>query len=390
MKNCFVCMPLIDDLRAVYYDAIFPEVRDAFGSQCQCAKADDQRRPGMVTEKIVHSLLNADLVIAVVADPREGNFINPNVMYEVGIAHSFRKPTLLVADNSNGLPFDLRAVETIQLDFSRFYDESQSAAFLLDLRRALRLSLKAPELQDGSDRRRIPRNPITTQLSGTQVFVEDLPWLWGYADVLMREREAYSIWEITRDLFWGAEPLFFASIKAAIRDERKHYFMVPEDEGIRMKMVSIRNQLIHDQVTESEIDRLLHFVEIDPKHFLLWPISIVLYDADLVTSRGGIICEPMTSEVGHDQIDSHFRDKFIEHVRAGGGLSTFNVDLDWIKKREEATFDIALDSRVVNSLATSFAKIWNERILEDARKMTDEQEQSALLKNWTIRFGGKL
>jgi hypothetical protein len=295
-----------------------------------------------------------------------------------------------VADNSNGLPFDLRAVETIQLDFSRFYDESQSAAFLLDLRRALRLSLKAPELQDGSDRRRIPRNPITTQLSGTQVFVEDLPWLWGYADVLMREREAYSIWEITRDLFWGAEPLFFASIKAAIRDERKHYFMVPEDEGIRMKMVSIRNQLIHDQVTESEIDRLLHFVEIDPKHFLLWPISIVLYDADLVTSRGGIICEPMTSEVGHDQIDSHFRDKFIEHVRAGGGLSTFNVDLDWIKKREEATFDIALDSRVVNSLATSFAKIWNERILEDARKMTDEQEQSALLKNWTIRFGGKL
>jgi hypothetical protein len=44
VKNCFVCMPLIDDLRAIYYDAILPEVKDAFGSQCQCSKADDQRQ----------------------------------------------------------------------------------------------------------------------------------------------------------------------------------------------------------------------------------------------------------------------------------------------------------------------------------------------------------
>jgi hypothetical protein len=378
-------MPLIDDLRAIYYDAILPEVKDAFGNQCQCSKADDQRRPGMVTEKIVHSLLNADLIIAVVADPREGNSINPNVMYELGIAHSFRKPALLVADSSNGLPFDLRAVETIQLEFSRFRDESQRPAFLLELRRALRLSLKAPEVQDDIERKCIPRNPITTQLSGTQIFVEDLPWLWGYSEVFKREREAYSIWEITRDLFWGAEPLYFASIKAAIRDERKHYFMVPEDEGIRRKIEAIKNQLLRDQIAESEIDRLLHFVEIDPKYFLLWPISIVLYDADLATSRGGIICEPMTSEVGHDLVDSNFRRQFIDHVKSGGSLESFDVDLDWIKRREETTFDIVLDSRIVDSLATSFAKIWNERILEDARKMADEQAQAALLKNWQIR-----
>jgi hypothetical protein len=339
----------------------------------------------MVTEKIVHSLLNADLVIAVVADPREGNSINPNVMYELGIAHSFRKPALLVADSTNGLPFDLRAVETIQIEFSRFRDESQRSAFLLELRRALRLSLKAPEIQDDIERKCIPRNPITTQLSGTQIFVEDLPWLWGYSEVFKREREAYSIWEITRDLFWGAEPLYFASIKAAIRDERKHYFMVPEDEGIRRKIEAIKNQLLRDQITESEIDRLLHFVEIDPKYFLLWPISIVLYDADLATSRGGIICEPMTSEVGHDLVDSNFRKQFIDHVKSGGSLDSFDVDLDWIKRREETTFDIVLDSRIVDSLATSFAKIWNERILEDARKMADEQAQAALLKNWQIR-----
>jgi hypothetical protein len=385
MKNCFVCMPLIDELRAVYFDAILPEVKDAFGSLSQCNKADDLRLPGMITEKIVHALLNADLIIAVLADPREGNTINPNVMYELGIAHSFRRPTLLVADSMIELPFDLRSVEAIQLDFSRFHDGGQRPSFLIDLRRALRLSLKSPRLQEDLERKRVARNPITTQLSGAQIFVEDLTWLWGYSRVLKREREAQTIWEITRDLFWGVEPLFFTSIKAAIRDERKHYFMVPEDEGIRRKVEAVKNQLLRDQVAQGEIDRFLHFVEIDPKHFLLWPISIVLYDADLVTSRGGIICEPMTSEVGKDGIDREYRDRFVEHVHSGGSLENFNVELDWIKRRSESTFDIELDSRVVDSLATSFAKIWNEKVLEEARKMTDEQEQSALLKNWQIR-----
>jgi len=385
MKNCFVCMPLIEELRPVFDEAILPEVKEAFGGNCECTKADDVRLPGMVTEKVVHALLNADFVIAVIADTRDENAVNPNVMYELGIAHSFRKPTLLVADEK--LPFDLTAVEAIQLDFSRLLAVGQRPAFLQELRRFLKVSLRTSRPPAGLERRRIPCNPVTTQLSGTKIFVDDLPWLWGYSEVLKREREAQSIWEITRDLYWGTEPLFFASIKAAIRDERKHYFMVPEDEGVLRKIESIRNQLLRDLVPEGEIDRLLHFVEIDPKHFLLWPISIVLYDADLVTGSGGIICEPMTSEVGHDPFDQDCRQQFIDHVKSGGGLETFNPEIDWIKRREEAKFDIALDGRVVDSLATAFAKIWNEQILEEAKRMTDENAQSALIKNWLIRFG---
>lgn len=387
MKNCFVCMPLFDGFRPVFSDAIFPEVREAFGSTCECVKADDIREAGMVTEKVVHSLLNADFIIAVLADTRDGNSINPNVMYELGIAHSFRKPTLVIADSK--LPFDINAVEAIQLDFSRLLDESQRSDFLLELRRALRVSLKSSKLLGGIEQRQISRNPITTQLSGAHIFVDDFPWLWGYCDVLKREREAQSIWEITRDLFWPTEPLFFASIKASIRDERKHYFMVPEDDEVRMKADAIKNQLLRDLIPESEINRLLRFVEIDPKHFQLWPIAIVLYDADLITSRGGIICEPMTSQVGEDQIDKYICRKFVEHVRQGGSLDNFTCELDWIKRREESTFDIALDKRVVGSLAAAFAKIWNERILEEARNMTNENAQSTLLKNWQIRFGGK-
>jgi hypothetical protein len=385
MKSCFVCMPLIEEFRVIFNDAIYPEVKDAFGGHCECFKADDQRLPGMITDKVVKSVLNADFVIAVVADPRDRNSINPNVMYELGIAHSFRKPTLLVADSQDGLPFDLLAMETIQLDFARFRDENQRASFLIDLRRTLRTSLKSPGFCRDLEKRNTPVNPITSHLSAAQIFIEDLPWLWGYSDVLKREREAQSIWEITRELFWEAEPIFFANIKSAIRDERKHYFMVPEDDGIRRKVEAIKNQLLQDKIAESEIERLLRFVEIDPKHFLLWPIAIVLYDADLVRRRGGIICEPMTSEVGKDKFDDEIRDRFLSHVDAGGSLDNFNVDLDWITKRHESTFDIALDTRVVDSLATAFAKIWNEKILEEARKMNDEQDRSTLLKNWLIK-----
>jgi len=383
MKACFVLMPLIKELSAIYDDAIFPAVQDTFEGQCQCGKADDERRPGMVTEKIVLSMLNADFIIAVTADPRDANAINPNVMYELGIAHSFRKPTIVISDCTDAMPFDLRAVETIQLDFSHFRSAEQRPAFLAELRRTLKASLRTPEVLSDA-RRHIPRNPITTQLSGTRIFVEDLPWLQGYSDVLKRERQAQTIWEITRDLFWPSETLFFASIKSAIKGGRKHYFMVPAGEGIHRKAEAIKNQLRRDEVAEEDIEKLLYFVEIDPKYFVLWPISIVLYDADLATSRGGIICEPMTGEVGLDPIDGDIRQLFDEHVKAGGDLDTFAVDFDWVERRREATFDIALDGRVVDALATSFAKLWNEKIAEEANKKTSKQEQTALLNTWLI------
>src|ERR1700681_4245871 len=117
MKKCFVCMPLIAETQGIF-SAIARKVSDSLGGQWLCVKANDTRRAGMVDEKVVFDLLNADLVIAVIADPRESNPINPNVMYELGIAHSFRKPTIVIADIKNKLPFDIQSVETIQVDFS--------------------------------------------------------------------------------------------------------------------------------------------------------------------------------------------------------------------------------------------------------------------------------
>lgn len=376
MKSCFVCMPLIEETLCIY-NAIKEELEATLGRQWKCEKADDTRRPGMIEEKVVHLLLNADLVIAVIADPRDGILINPNVMYELGIAHSFRKPAIVVADSRHKLPFDIGSVETIQLDFS-------NPAFLGELRKILQRSLQGPEIRDDLERRRIPRNPITTQLNGSRIFIEDLPWLWGYCDVLRREREAETVWEITRDLFWAGEALFFESLKEAIRKRRKHYFMVEDDTAVLRRVEAVKREL-QQEVPRNELDKLLHFVAIEKNYFVLWPIAVVLYDADLVRRRGGIICEPMQPLVGGDGFDKKVRDLFVQQARAGD-LDEFErrlLEFAWTERRQEATFDISLDGRIVDALATSFAQIWNDKILEEAQKKNGD-EKSALLNTWVI------
>lgn len=383
MNTCFLCMPLVPEYLDIC-NAIAEEVSDTLGRMWKCMKADDSRRPGMVTEKVALDLLNSDLIIAILHDPRGQNAINPNVMYELGVAHSFRKPAIVIADKNDPIPFDIKDVEAIALDFALLSEGSTRPAFLSELRKELQISLKDSRVNEVLAGKRTPGNPITTQLSRARIFIEDLPWIWGYREVLKRERAAESVWEITRDLFWPQESLFFESIKEAIRRKRKHYFMVEDHDGVPAKISAIKNQL-QREFPKNEIERLIHFVAIDPKYFVLWPIAVVLYDADLATRKGGIICEPMQSEVGHDSFDAKIREFFVQHSRSGD-LEAFQqklTELPWSERKEEATFDIALDVRVVEMLATSFTQIWNEKILEEAQKKTGD-DKSMLLNTWFI------
>jgi hypothetical protein len=369
-------MPLIDEIREIY-ETIETVVRDTLGSNWKCTKADEIRRPGMVAEKVVGALLNSDLVIAVVADIREANLINPNVMYELGIAHSFRKPTIVVADLKHQLPFNIQGVQTIQLDLS-------GPSFLSDLRRHLQKSLREPVIVADIERRQPPLNPVTTRLSRARIFIEDLPWLWGYCEVLKREREAETVWEITRDLYWPCETLFFDTIKEAIHNKRKHYFMLQDDVGVTRRIESIKNQL-QREVSKDQLSESIHFVAIDKEYFVLWPIAVVLFDAHLATASGGIICEPMEHEVGGDKFDQKIRDLYLPYATSGDleGFQKRLLEMEWTERREEATFDIRLNSRVVGALATSFQKIWNEKILEEAQRSSGD-EKAALLRTWVI------
>ena len=68
---------------------------------------------GSINKEIILELYQADLVIANLKT------LNPNVMYELGISHSFEKPTItIMEEDGERLPFDIIDQRTI------FYEDS--------------------------------------------------------------------------------------------------------------------------------------------------------------------------------------------------------------------------------------------------------------------------
>jgi len=97
-KKCFVLMPLADQ-----YNEVYTEVYKPVSSQnsLDCWRVDEISRPGSITRDIVEGILDADLVIADLTSK------NPNVFYELGIAHSVGNKTIMTAQSIADVPFDI-------------------------------------------------------------------------------------------------------------------------------------------------------------------------------------------------------------------------------------------------------------------------------------------
>jgi len=102
----FVLMPLNGKFSNVYdYLKQAAENVDMF-----CKKVNDEPIFGKISNKIYESINEADIVIAIMTDK------NPNVFYETGYAHAKNKPTILLAENPNEIPFDLKDYNHIIYD----------------------------------------------------------------------------------------------------------------------------------------------------------------------------------------------------------------------------------------------------------------------------------
>lgn len=104
---CFVIMPFDSNFNDIYNTLIKP-VAEKFG--LTVLRADNIYSPGSITEQIRAAIQQARLCIADVSDR------NPNVLYEVGIAHSFGKPTVLLTKQMSDVPFDLKSIRVIGYD----------------------------------------------------------------------------------------------------------------------------------------------------------------------------------------------------------------------------------------------------------------------------------
>src|SRR4051794_7114624 len=114
-RSCFVIMPIGDPnldrskyelFKEIYEDVIAPAVRAAT-PDCECIRADEIKEAGSIIRDIVSQLCDADLVIADLTDK------NPNVFYELGVRHALGKPTILISQRIEDVPFDLRPYRTI-------------------------------------------------------------------------------------------------------------------------------------------------------------------------------------------------------------------------------------------------------------------------------------
>lgn len=104
---CFVIMPFggwLDD----YYESIYrPAIRNA---GLEPHRADDLFRPSTIVKDIWAYTRTARLLLADLTGK------NPNVFYELGLAHALAKPAILVAESMDDIPFDLRALRVITFD----------------------------------------------------------------------------------------------------------------------------------------------------------------------------------------------------------------------------------------------------------------------------------
>ena len=104
--SAFVIMPFTAELDPVYEFVIKPALDDA-GFKA-VLRADESANQQLIMRDVIVSIDEAQLIIA---DLTGGN---PNVFYELGVAHALNRPVILMTQSIEELPFDLASYRVIQ------------------------------------------------------------------------------------------------------------------------------------------------------------------------------------------------------------------------------------------------------------------------------------
>lgn len=110
-KLCFLISPIGERGSATreradaVRDAIIRPALEQKGYRVE--RADSDKTPGDITDRLIGTLIDADLVVADLTG------LNPNVMYELAIRHAVAKPVILMMEHGGQLPFDISPQNTI-------------------------------------------------------------------------------------------------------------------------------------------------------------------------------------------------------------------------------------------------------------------------------------
>lgn len=100
-KSVFCLMPFHKSFNKTYETIRSTCLNNGY----ECYRSDTPFNPGKVLQQIIKMMFEAQLIVAVL----DGK--NPNVFYEIGIAHSIGKTVILIANLAkvDEIPFDLRS-----------------------------------------------------------------------------------------------------------------------------------------------------------------------------------------------------------------------------------------------------------------------------------------
>ena len=120
MSTTFVLMPLSKEFDPVYSDFIKPVLEDA---GFDVLRANDIRSTQNVMRDIFEAITKSDLIVADLTGS------NPNVFYELGIAHALKRPVILLTQIIDDVPFDLRTYRLIE--YNTYFTEIGKAKQIL-------------------------------------------------------------------------------------------------------------------------------------------------------------------------------------------------------------------------------------------------------------------
>jgi hypothetical protein len=110
-KLCFIVMPFgPEELTDVYEYFVKPSIET--NCDLKCERGDDVFGSNVIMDDIRRSIERARLVVADLTGR------NPNVFYEVGIAHTLNKEVLLLSQSMSDVPFDLRHRRVLVYDYT--------------------------------------------------------------------------------------------------------------------------------------------------------------------------------------------------------------------------------------------------------------------------------
>jgi hypothetical protein len=107
LDTCFVMMPFGSWFDRYYQEIYVPAIKEA---GFEPVRADELFTTGSVVEQIWEQIEKAALLLADLSGK------NPNVFYELGLAHAARKPVVFTAGQIEDVPFDLRHLRVIVYD----------------------------------------------------------------------------------------------------------------------------------------------------------------------------------------------------------------------------------------------------------------------------------